>query len=274
MTSTEPTSTLFLDRPGGRIAYEVSGTGPVVVMVPGMGDLRSTYRHLAPMIVAAGYRVALTDLRGHGDSDAGFSTLGDVPTAGDVLALIEQLGGPAVVVGNSMGAGVGVCAAASRPDLVSGLVLVGPFVRDAPVSAALRVLMRIAMARWWVAATWRAYLPKLYAGRRPDDFDAHRTKVVESLHRPGYAAAFSATTRISHADAEAALPGVHAPTLVVMGEQDPDFPEPVKEAAWIAERLGAQILMVPESGHYPQSQRPDLVGPAIIDFLATTTPHA
>jgi pimeloyl-ACP methyl ester carboxylesterase len=55
--------------------------------------------------------------------------------------------------------------------------------------------------------------------------------------------------------------------LVVMGELDPDFPNPAEEASWIAERLGGDVLMVPEAGHYPQSQRPDIVNPAVVAFL-------
>ena len=42
----------------------------LVVLVPGMGGLRACYRFLAPALKEAGYRVACTDLRGYGDSDA------------------------------------------------------------------------------------------------------------------------------------------------------------------------------------------------------------
>jgi pimeloyl-ACP methyl ester carboxylesterase len=129
-TSTEaPRNTTYLTRPEGRIGYDIAGSGDLVVLVPGMGDLRAVYRFLAPALREMGYRVACTDLRGHGDSDATFSSYGDEETAGDVVALIEELGGPAVIVGNSMAAGSAVLAAAQRPGLVSGLVLAGPFVR-------------------------------------------------------------------------------------------------------------------------------------------------
>jgi pimeloyl-ACP methyl ester carboxylesterase len=67
--------TAYLDRPEGRLGYDVAGEGPLVVLVPGMGGLRAGYRFLAPALRDAGYRVACTDLRGHGDSDPTFASL-------------------------------------------------------------------------------------------------------------------------------------------------------------------------------------------------------
>ena len=145
MTTILPSSgppTRFLTRPEGRIGYDVASDGPLVVLVPGMGDLRATYRFLARALRAAGFRVAVTDLRGHGDSDTTFTSYGDVETAGDVVALIEELGGPAVVVGNSMGAGSAAYAAAERPDLVSALVLGVAFGTASAASAATTPVAR------------------------------------------------------------------------------------------------------------------------------------
>ena len=62
----------FLQRPDGRVAYEDAGDGPLVVMVPGLGDLLAEYRYLAPKLVTAGYRVVTLDLRGHGQSSVGW----------------------------------------------------------------------------------------------------------------------------------------------------------------------------------------------------------
>src|ERR1700683_3368513 len=118
-TSTEaPRNTSYLTRPEGRIGYDIAGGGALVVLVPGMGDLRAAHRFLAPALRETGYRVACTDLRGHGDSDATFSSYGDEETAGDVVALIEELGGPAVIVGNSMAAGSATIVAADCPAIV------------------------------------------------------------------------------------------------------------------------------------------------------------
>ena len=257
-----------MTRPEGRIAYDEQGTGPLVVTIPGMGDLRSTWRMLTPQLVDAGYRVINTDLRGHGDSDATFATYGDEATAADIVALLESVGEPAVIIGNSMGSGSAVLVAAERPELVAGLVLVGPFVRNPAANPLMLGLFRVLMAPPWAAASWTGYLPTLYRGRRPDDFEEHRRSLGAAIRRPGYAKAFSLTTRTSHAAAEAALPRVAARTLVVMGELDPDFPSPAAEAQWISEQLPASVVLVPDAGHYPQSQRPDVVGPAVASFLS------
>lgn len=271
-TPTYPATRLpvrYLDRPGGRIAYDVTGDGPLVVCVPGMGDLRASFRFLGPALVAAGHRVATMDLRGHGDSDTTFSEYDDVAAGTDILALVRELGGPATVIGSSMGAGAAAWAAAEEPDSVAGLVLIGPFVRNPPSGAVAGLLFRLLLLRPWGPAAWGSWYAKLYPGRKPEDFAAHRAAIRASLARPGRWAAFRATTRTTHAPVEARLGEVRAPGLVVMGGADPDFKDPAAEAAWIAERIGARTVMVPGAGHYPHAEEPDVVAPAVVDFLAS-----
>jgi pimeloyl-ACP methyl ester carboxylesterase len=267
-------TTLHLDRPGGRVSYDVAGEGPLILLVPGMGDLRSSYRLLAPLLRAAGHRVACTDLRGHGDSDATFGSYGDAESAGDIIALLEQLGAPAIVAGNSMGAGAAALAAAERPDLISGLVLIGPFVREPASGALTRVMLRLAMARPWAARAWGAYMPKMYAGSVPGDFKEYRSGVMASMRLPGHARAFSLTTRTRHTVVQERLGEVRAPALILMGELDPDFPDPVEEAEWIAGALSAQTVMVSEAGHYPQSQQPQVCAEAILRFAGSGSADA
>ncbi len=266
--------TRFLERPGGRIAYDVAGEGPLVVGVPGMGDIRSNFRYLRPALLEAGYRVATMDLRGHGDSDATFDAYDDVAAGSDILALIEHLGGPAVVIGNSMGAGAAVWAAAEDADAVRALTLIGPFVRNAPIGVLKIVMFRLALLRPWGRAVWHGYIPNLYPGRPPEDLDEHRARIRKGMRRPGYWKAFAATTHSSHEPVHARLGHVRAPTFVVMGDADPDFADPGAEAAWIAERLGAESLIVPEAGHYPHAEYPEIVSPAIVAFLERVAPRA
>lgn len=259
--------TQMLDRPGGRIAYDVSGDGPLVVCLPGMGESRSVYRFTVPALVAAGLRAVTMDLRGHGDSDATFASYDDVAAGSDVLALIEHLGGPAVVAGNSMGAGAGVWAAAEQPGQVAGLALIGPFVRNPKISPLMQWAFRLAMSGPWAVRAWLSYLPRLYPSRKPGDFADHVASLRASMRRPGHAKAFVATTRTSHAPAQERLPQVAGkPVLVVMGEKDPDFPDARAEAEWIRDRLDAELLLVPGAGHYPQAETPDVVNPALVRF--------
>ncbi len=261
------TVTERLTRPEGTLEYDVTGHGPLVVCLPGMGELRSSYRRTVPALAAAGFRVACLDLRGHGGSDATFSRYDDVAAGQDALALVEHLGGgPALLVGNSMGAAAAVWAAAERPDAVAGLVLVGPFVRNPPMNPLLAWMFKLAMSGPWATRMWTSYLPKLYPGRRPDDLGEHVEAIRQSLRRPGHAKAFTATTRTSHAPAEERLPRVSAPALVVMGAADPDFPDPEAEARWITARLDARLVLVPGAGHYPQVEYPELVNPATVGF--------
>lgn len=267
--------TQYLSVPDGKIAYDIQGSGPLVVLVPGMGDLRAAYRFLIPDLVKAGYAVASVDLRGHGDSDTSFASYGDVETATDVTALLRKLGTSAVIVGNSMGAGAAVIVAAENPDLVDGLVLIGPFVRQ-PASSTVfsRLFLRILMARPWAAAAWAAYLPKLYAGARPTDFADYLDTVIAAMKRPGYARAFSLTTRADHVRAGESLAAVTSPTLVVMGDKDPDFPDAKGEADWISRTVSGSTVMIENAGHYPQSQQPEHTSAAIIEFLGPVLNHA
>lgn len=251
----------------GRLAFEVHGEGPLVVCVPGMGDLRQVYRFLAADLVAAGHRVAVMDLRGHGDSDASFSRYDDVATGRDILALITHLGGPAGLVGNSMAAGAAVWAAAENPALVERLVLIGTFVRDVPTPPVRRALLRLALRRPSGRWMWRKYFPKFYPGRRPPGFDEHLEAIDASLRRRWHWEAFVRTTRTTHAPAEARLGEVAAPALVVMGEKDRDFPDPAAEAELIATQLHGRVLLVPAAGHYPLAEYAPMVSPAVATFL-------
>jgi pimeloyl-ACP methyl ester carboxylesterase len=265
----------MLDRPGGRIGYEVAGDGPLIVCIPGMGELRSSYRFLVPALAEAGFRVAAMDLRGHGDSDATFDRYDDVAAGQDALALVDHLGGPAVLVGNSMGAGAAVWAAAERPDAVSSLVLLGPFVHNPKINPLLQAAFRAMIFGPWAVRMWLSYYPRFYPLRRPADMAEHVARIRDSLRRPGHRKAFVATTRTSHDPAEQRLDEVAGrPTLVVMGDKDPDFPDAPGEGRWVADRLRGELLLVPGAGHYPQVETPEVVNPAVVRFCRTVSARA
>ena len=267
----------FLIRPHGRIAYTDAGHGPLVVMVPGLGDLKEEYRFLAPKLLAAGYRVVTVDLRGHGNSSTGWPDYASAALGSDVIALLRQLqAGSATVVGTSMGAAAAAWAAAEAPADISNLVLVGPFVGDVPVASwwkdkLQKGLIKAAFAGPWASRAWAAYYASLYPTAKPADFDSYRAKLLANLAEPARMAATKAMMSASKADVAARLAEVRARTLVVMGGKDPDFPDPAKEAATVAELLRGRFVMIDGAGHYPHAEMPEATAPIILDFLASRT---
>ena len=270
----------YVDVAGGRIAYEVAGQGPLVVLSPGMGDTRSTYRFLAPLIANAGYRVASVDLRGHGQSSTGWGSYTRADTAGDLVQLIQKLGGPAFIVGQSFSGGSATIAAATNPDLVRAIVEIDPFTRPPKISPA--ALLRDARYRRAVVLlgqlllvgrvkTWLKYLDLAYPGRKPDDWDAWLTALEANLREPGRMKAARKMGGAQATDAAAQLVNVRCPVLVVMGRDDPDWPDPEAEAAAIIrllpEGLG-RYQMIENAGHYPHAQYPQHVAEVILPFLA------
>ncbi len=266
----------FLDRPGGRIAYSDQGSGPLVVMAPGFGDLRQEYRFLAPKLVAAGYRAVTMDLRGHGRSSVGWDDHTCAAQGSDMLALAADLdAGPAVLIGNSISGGSAAWAAAEAPDRIAGLVLIDPFARNVPISwwkaALFRAVMHTAFVGPWAPAAWGAYYASLYPTRKPADFDSYKARLVASLREPGRMAALQAMMRTGRDDVEARLGAIRAPALVVMGSSDPDFDDPAGEAAAMAGLVKGTVAMIEGAGHYPHAEMPEVTAPAILDFLARVT---
>lgn len=274
--------TEFLDVPGGRIACDVTGSGPLVVLSHGIGDRRQAYRFLAPMLAQAGYRVANADLRGHGESSMGWPSITRTDVAGDLLALTGQLGGPAVIVGHSLSGGAVTIAAATRPDLVAGIVEINPFTRvpRTNLGALLRV-RRYRRCLFLLTGTqlfrslglWLRYLNLAYPAR-PADYPGYMTALAAKLREPGRMAEFMKTFKSTPADAEAQLPNIRCPALVIMGTLDPDFAGPRAEGDAIVAAMptgAGTAAMVDGAGHYPHAQSPEAVAELVIPFLKERT---
>ena len=269
--------TEFLDVPGGRIACDVDGSGPLVVLSHGIGDRRQAYRFLAPMLAQAGYRVASADLRGHGESSMGWASITRTDVAGDLVTLIGHLGGPAVIAGHSISGGAATIAAATRPEQVSGIIEINPFTRK--VQYSLGGLLRIRRYRRCVflltgtrvfrsLGLWLRYLNLAYPAK-PADYAGYMTALAAKLREPGRMAEFMKTFN-SPADADAQLPNVRCPALVIMGTLDPDFADPQAEGDAIVAAMPAgagTAAMVDGAGHYPHAQSPDAVAELVIPFL-------
>ncbi|MFJ8544725.1 alpha/beta fold hydrolase [Streptomyces sp. NPDC093586] len=270
--------TEYLAVDGGTIAYEVAGTGPLVVLAHGMGDSRAAYRAVIPVLVAAGHRVAAVDLRGCGESSVGWPAWSRTDIAGDLLAVIRHLGGPAVVVGHSVSGGAATIAAAREPSLITAVVELAPFTRKQSVRLGdLRVKrFRRGMTRllgagaFGSARLWRSYLDVAYPGVRPADWAERLDRIDSLLREPGRMKAMQGMGRSAPADAGAQLAAVRCPVLVVMGTLDPDWADPRAEGAAIVDALPpglGRLEMIEGAGHYPHDQFPDRVAELVLAFL-------
>lgn len=262
-------TTHYLTQQNGTIAYDDSGRGPLVICTPSMGDLRAEYRFLTPQLVAAGYRVLTVDVRGHGESSTGWPDVSVGAIGSDLVALIRSLNaGPANLIGASMAAGAAVWAAAEAPALVSGLVLIGPFVRG-ETSWQNRLLYGLLFSRPWGPSLWLRYYATLYPSAKPADFADYSARLKANLKERGRLEALAQMMRASKAASAARVDKVSAPTLVLMGTKDPDFKDPEAEAAWVATNLRGRYEMLPGAGHYPHAEMPGTTGPRVLAFLQT-----
>ncbi|WP_409660821.1 alpha/beta fold hydrolase [Caldimonas sp.] len=263
-------SSRYLDVGAGRIAYDdTGGNGPLVLAIPGMGDLRSEYRALRPLLQQAGYRVVTMDIRGHGDTTTGWNNYGARAVGRDALALIDHLNaGPAVILGNSFAAGSALWAAHDAPARVRAVVLLGPVVRDGAPSWFAKMAVAVGFAGPWRVAFWLAFWDSLFPSRKPADHAKVKAALAANLREPGRMEALRTMIGLSKADTAAIVARSRVPALVVMGTQDPDFPDPAAEARWLAGALGAESLMVEGAGHYPHLEMPERVAPHLLDFLA------
>ncbi|MDQ1646535.1 MAG: hypothetical protein QOJ50_2719 [Cryptosporangiaceae bacterium] len=264
------TSSQFLDVPGGRLAYDVQGpdSGPLVVGLHGMGDSRATFRFLTPLLTSRGYRVATLDARGHGESTAGWPDTSQQSTGADLAALIRHLGGPAIVAGNSSGAGSAAFLAATEPGLVTGLVLISAFASEPtpnPVMAAAQYLVLRSPLLWGL------YFRSLFTTRKPADLGDYVSRMRATLRQPGRMAAVRGVVAPGNAHWSAVAGQIRCPVLIVHGSKDPDYPDPAAAAreaqALLTGAASTEIAMIDGAGHYPQAEMPEKTAQAMDTLL-------
>ena len=118
--------TLLVAAGPARIRAFARGSGPTVVMLSGMGRPPADLEAFGKTIADAGYRVAICEYRGVGDSTGPMEGITFHDLAKDVVAVIDKVGGaPVALIGHAFGNRIARTLAADRPDLVACVVMLG-----------------------------------------------------------------------------------------------------------------------------------------------------
>lgn len=229
-----------------RIAYAEAGHGPPVVLVPGLGLSARFYAASLPAFAAAGLRLIVPDPPGFGSSTTP-DPLPDISTMAGLLGRFACAVGlrEAAWIGHSVSAQTCLALAASRPDLVARLALIGP------TGASRRPLLRQAagIAREAVRAPLRT-------------IGAVSLDYVRTSPRR-YLALWLAAARdptLAHARL------VTCPTLLVVGTGDAVVPAHALSSLLDALPNG-RLLHVPGAGHALPHEDPDGFHCVVMPFL-------
>ncbi len=259
-TLTNQDRTLAYDDPGG--------SGRLVLLLPGAGDVRSQNRFIAADLSAAGYRVVTMDLRGHGESSPEWPSYGVSETATDIEAAIRHLdAGPATVIGNSFAPAAALWAAADHPELVTGVVAISPHL-DQDASTIQRLALELALRGPLAGSVWEKFYRGWYKSAPPSDLDG-QVALLRDMMRNGERRRAVRATLLAHRNGlDAKLKSLTLPVLVIFGGADDHFADPVAAAQDAATRTGGTYEIIDGAGHYPHVERPELVAPMIQAFLA------
>jgi pimeloyl-ACP methyl ester carboxylesterase len=283
-----------VDLPHVSLTVQVSGPedGPLAVLLHGFPDTPHTWRHLAPRLVDAGWRVVAPFMRGYAPSgvpDDGSCHIAAL--ASDAAGIHAAFGGDekAVVIGHDWGASAANALAAhpGSPFARAVSMAVPPF----PALRRLRtlpVLPRQARNSWYIAFNQLPRLPernlerlvrKLWHDWSPgydatEDLQHLLAALPDRAHRSaaiGYYRSLASPWPLPRQyrtwkGAEMRMPVV--PLLYLHGAEDGALD--VRLVDGLAAQLppGSEVAVVPGAGHFLQLERPEDVGRKVLDFLA------
>lgn len=273
---------------GYKIQYTVMGEGCPLVLVHGFGASIGHWRKNIPVLAAAGYRVFAIDLLGFGGSDK--------PPLNYTMELWQELlkdfwtahiQEPAVFVGNSIGGLLSLMVLANHPEIAAGGILIncagGLSHRPHELNPPLRLVMgafnklvrskitgRLVFERIRQKSQIRRSLLQVYRNS-----DAVTDELVDLLYTPacdpGAQEVFAAILTAPPGPTPAQLlPNVKVSLLVIWGEADPWTPI---NGAKIFQELSQKgqpvaVKLIPNAGHCPHDEVPDVVNSLIINWLA------
>lgn len=261
------------------LEWEGPPDGPLLLFLHANGFNAPTYRAmLAPL--ADRFRIVAPDLRGHGstrlpcDPRTGNWTL----YRDDVFRFLDVLGKrPAVLAGHSMGATVGLMAAAVRPDIADALVLAEPVLRTDAIAAYALFARLLGLEDRLLARVGPAKRRRAQFSSREDAFKAYRGRgafrtwpeaavsgYVEGGLVPDAAGFTLACTPAWEAKLYSIFPfglarlgsRVRIPVTILVGSAHSSADESVVED--FARRNGrTRLVRVPETTHFLPMERPE-----------------
>jgi pimeloyl-ACP methyl ester esterase len=255
------------------IYYEEAGEGRPLVMLHGWSGSGGVWRFQQEM--AAGCRLILPDLRGHGRSTAppGGYLLADL--ADDIVSLFEQLVlTDAVLFGWSLGSQVALAAFPKLKERLAGLVLVGATPRFTATAGYPYGLPATALRGMGLrlSKTFNRTMGEFFRGMFAEGELSHEQE--ERINReitlegglPEPAVAHATLDILASTDIREKLPAIDRPVLLIHGSADTICPPSV--ARYLAERLpDARLVMLDGAGHAPFLSRPDEFNAILRKFL-------
>jgi pimeloyl-ACP methyl ester carboxylesterase len=270
----------YLTIEGYRLHWIEAGRGPAVLLLHGFAGSAEDWRPTGAYLAAHGYRALAIDALGFGRS----AKPADAPYSLALMArlyagLLDALGiTRATVVGHSMGGKYGMALALLQPERVTALALVGTdgFVPVSPLTQAGGWPL-VGPALLWFSS--QPFMVRAMLGVAFAEPEHHLS--AEILER-GRAAIMGADNRRAltslsrrYAEVDLASTGLRArldtlrvPTLLIWGDQDRVFPVERAGQAALADIPGAQLVIIPRCGHFPQIEVPRAFRGLLAGFLA------
>ena len=252
---------------GVHLVYDDDGNGPAVLFSHCWHCDAGQWPQAAG-VAHAGYRVLNLDNRGHGRSGPHRARYTMWDLADDLIRVLDHAGEErAVLVGLSLGGLAAMRAAVRYPSRVRGIVVAG--VIGGVQTRAERAQYRISrlLIRTPVRPLLYSNLIKLLFGptsrrTKPDLIAEWRSRFATQDLGSMVAAGDAAIDRRD--DFTAQLSRIVVPTLVIMGEEEPEVALAATMAANIA---GARFMTLPGAGHLSSVESPQAFETAVLDFL-------
>jgi pimeloyl-ACP methyl ester carboxylesterase len=254
---TEPLPTL-VDANGAQFYYEIRGAGPTLLMIPGAeGDAEEYARVVA--LLEDEFTIICYDRRGFSRSPRpeGYNGTTVEQQADDAAAVLKATGlGPAAVWGNSSGAIIGLSLVLRHPEMVSRAMLHEPPLFAGANDAA-------GVLAWLKQATANGKVPflKMLTGDVIYNDFSQGYKERLAADRTWIDLEFDVFEYYRPSDEE--LARVTTPVEVLCGAESPPFFG--EAAAWLAQRLGTEVLVI-RGNHGVHYSIPEEVADAIRDF--------